>query len=80
VYRTIELADGWNGRIISTEVYFSALNPISSRRKIVILSKLDVLDGAMVTMAMYALNIAHPGFLLPEQKPGSPPSSSYELA
>ena len=25
VYRTIELADGWNGRIISTQVYFSAL-------------------------------------------------------
>lgn len=24
IYRTIELADGWNGRIISTEVYFSA--------------------------------------------------------
>ena len=25
VYRTIELADGWNGRIIATQVYFSAL-------------------------------------------------------
>lgn len=23
IYRTIELADGWNGRIIETEVYFS---------------------------------------------------------
>ena len=25
VYRTIELSDGWTGRIISTEVYFSKL-------------------------------------------------------
>ena len=24
VYRTIELSDGWNGRIISTQRYFSA--------------------------------------------------------
>lgn len=24
VYRTIELVDGWNGRIITTELYFSA--------------------------------------------------------
>ena len=30
VYRTIELADGWNGRVIETEVYFSALYPIYS--------------------------------------------------
>jgi len=46
VYRTIELANGWNGRIISTELYF------------------DVLDGAMVTLAIYTLNFAHPGHLL----------------
>ncbi|KAI0801214.1 RTA1-domain-containing protein [Fomes fomentarius] len=46
IYRTIELADGFNGRIIQTEVYF------------------NVLDGAMVVLAMYALNIFHPGRLL----------------
>jgi len=46
VYRTIELADGWNGRIISTQVLF------------------NVLDGAMITLAMYTMNIAHPGLLL----------------
>ncbi|KAJ3510368.1 hypothetical protein NLJ89_g4712 [Agrocybe chaxingu] len=46
IYRTIELADGWNGRIIETEVYF------------------NVLDGAMVVLALYVLNIAHPGILL----------------
>jgi len=26
VYRTIELADGWNGRIISTEWYFNVFD------------------------------------------------------
>jgi len=46
VYRTIELADGWDGRIISTQVLF------------------NVLDGAMITLAMYTMNFAHPGLLL----------------
>ncbi|KAJ3482333.1 hypothetical protein NLI96_g7048 [Meripilus lineatus] len=46
VYRTIELADGWGGRIITTQVYF------------------NVLDGGMIVLAMYTLNISHPGFLL----------------
>ncbi|PPR07632.1 hypothetical protein CVT26_001700 [Gymnopilus dilepis] len=46
VYRTIELSNGWNGRIISTQVLF------------------NVLDGAMVTLAIYTVNIAHPGWLL----------------
>ncbi|KAF7354226.1 hypothetical protein MVEN_01110400 [Mycena venus] len=46
VYRIIELASGWNGRIIETQVYF------------------NVLDGGMVVLAIYTLNIAHPGVLL----------------
>ncbi|KAJ4488398.1 RTA1-domain-containing protein [Lentinula aciculospora] len=46
VYRTIELADGWTGRIITTQVYF------------------NVLDGAMVTLAIFTLNFAHPGLLV----------------
>jgi hypothetical protein len=25
IYRTIELSDGWNGRIIHTQVYFSEM-------------------------------------------------------
>ncbi|KAG6844868.1 hypothetical protein H0H87_002991 [Tephrocybe sp. NHM501043] len=48
VYRLIELADGWTGRIIRTEIYF------------------NVLDGAMVTLAIFSLNFIHPGFLLNE--------------
>lgn len=61
VYRTIELSDGWDGRIISTQLYF------------------NVLDGAMVTLAIFILNFFHPGLLLllrgggdrpePEEKP-----------
>ncbi|KAL4076751.1 RTA1 like protein-domain-containing protein [Scleroderma yunnanense] len=46
VYRTIELTNGWNGRIISTQLYF------------------NVLDGGMVTLAIFTLNIFHPGFLI----------------
>jgi len=46
VYRTIELSDGWSGRIIHTQRYF------------------NVLDGAMILLAMYTLNIFHPGTLL----------------
>ncbi|KAF9003011.1 RTA1 like protein-domain-containing protein [Cyathus striatus] len=44
VYRTIELSDGWNGRIISTQVLF------------------NVLDGGMITLAMYSLNLPVLGF------------------
>ncbi|KAJ4464654.1 RTA1 like protein-domain-containing protein [Lentinula edodes] len=58
VYRTIELADGWTGRIITTQVYF------------------NVLDGAMVTLAIFTLNFAHPGMLL--SKPGKPGLQSVD--
>ena len=63
MYRTIELADGWNGRIISTQVYFSGLDLTYLVNAILIILT-DVLDGAMVTLAIYTLNFAHPGFLL----------------
>ncbi|PIL31904.1 transporter [Ganoderma sinense ZZ0214-1] len=46
IYRTIELADGFQGRIIKTQVYF------------------NVLDGAMVVLAMYSLIVLHPARLL----------------
>ncbi|TFK34997.1 RTA1-domain-containing protein [Crucibulum laeve] len=51
IYRTIELTDGWHGRIISTEVYF------------------NVLDGAMITLAIFTVNFAHPGLLLGKDRP-----------
>ncbi|TCD71025.1 hypothetical protein EIP91_000524 [Steccherinum ochraceum] len=46
VYRTAELADGWNGRIITTEWPF------------------NVFDGAMILLAMYTMNLFHPGYLM----------------
>lgn len=62
VYRTIELSNGWSGKIIQTQVYFSKYyvyySP-SSNNLIV-----DVLDGTMIVLAMYTMNIAHPGFML----------------
>jgi hypothetical protein len=53
IYRTIELVDGWTGRIISTELYF------------------NVLDGAMIVLAIYTINLAHPGRLLADDNKAS---------
>ncbi|KAJ7610624.1 RTA1-like protein [Mycena polygramma] len=50
IYRIVELADGWTGRVITTEVYF------------------NVLDGGMVTLAIFTMNVAHPGLLLGSEK------------
>lgn len=55
IYRVIELANGWNGRIIGTQVYF------------------NVLDGAMVVLAMYALTFFNPACFLYNQ-----PSAGFE--
>ncbi|KAK7024815.1 RTA1-like protein [Favolaschia claudopus] len=46
IYRMVELADGWTGKIITTEVYF------------------NIFDAGMVTLAIYTINVAHPGMLL----------------
>ncbi|RDB26463.1 Uncharacterized protein C17G6.02c [Hypsizygus marmoreus] len=63
VYRTIELSDGWDGRIISTQVYF------------------NVLDGAMIVLAMYTLNFGHPAYLLDasRRRDGGKPVTSIEM-
>ncbi|KAJ4464586.1 RTA1 like protein-domain-containing protein [Lentinula lateritia] len=50
IYRTIELTDGFHGKIIRTQWLF------------------NVFDGAMIVLAMYAFNVAHPGRLLVEDK------------
>ncbi|THH15977.1 hypothetical protein EW146_g4582 [Bondarzewia mesenterica] len=58
VYPVVELSDGWNGRVISTQVYF------------------NVLDGGMITLASYTLNIFHPGFLLRAPERSGHPSDT----
>ncbi|KAL1718144.1 RTA1 like protein-domain-containing protein [Schizophyllum commune] len=60
IYRTIELSDGWTGRIITTEVYF------------------NVLDGAMIVLAMFALNFFHPGMLLLSEVEAQGESRSFK--
>ena len=39
---------------------------------------LDVLDGAMIVLAMYTLNVANPGFLLSKAKLEDAPSVEEE--
>ncbi|KJA24390.1 hypothetical protein HYPSUDRAFT_162133 [Hypholoma sublateritium FD-334 SS-4] len=51
IYRIIELAGGWDGRIMRTQIYF------------------NVLDGAMIALAIYCTNFAHPGAILGPSKP-----------
>lgn len=56
----IELEDGWGGRIITTEVYFSTCSDVVVPFAALI-DSIDVLDGAMITLAIYVVNIFHPG-------------------
>lgn len=49
IYRTIKLANGWTGQIMTNQAYF------------------NVLDGAPILLAMFTLNIFHPGWLLREE-------------
>ncbi|KAJ3558818.1 hypothetical protein NM688_g698 [Phlebia brevispora] len=53
VYRTAELGDGWTGKILRTQVYFS------------------IFDGAMIVVAIYAVNVFHPGFLMEVKRDSS---------
>lgn len=63
VYRVAELADGWTGRIIRTQVYFSESIP-TLPSSILTEGLVDVLDATMVVIVMFATNIFHPGRLL----------------
>ena len=60
-----ELSDGWRGVIITTQVYFSKSTlSVSSGVSLKGCPHLDVLDGAMIVLAMYTLNFFHPGRLI----------------
>ncbi|KAF8496744.1 RTA1-like protein [Russula emetica] len=43
IYRVVEFASGWNGKVIATQWVF------------------NVFDGTMIVLAMYTLNLFHPG-------------------
>ncbi|EJT97904.1 RTA1 like protein [Dacryopinax primogenitus] len=61
IYRTIELLDGWTGRIITTELYF------------------NVLDAMPITLAMFTMNLLHPGWLLYGKDTGKHPQGGFEM-
>ena len=68
IYRTIELANGWTGRIIRTQRYFSKRGISHSVGLDADLIP-DFLDGMMIIFAILCLNFLHPGYLLhPRQK------------
>ena len=64
VYRTVELANGWDGVIISTERYFGTSWHLFWLKYADNILLIDWLDGAMVTIAIYTLNFIHPGIWL----------------
>ena len=63
VYRVIELAGGWTGPIISTQIWFSTSAAFLTFCGIENWYT-DIFDGAMVVLAVYTLNVFHPGYLL----------------
>ena len=66
VYRTIELAGGWDGTIIRTQWLFSSsmLNNLLPPQVLIIVPLADTFDGAMIILAAFTLNVLHPGMLL----------------
>ena len=78
MYRTIELGDGWYGKVVRTQVYFSKLRHhiISLLCLNQALSLSDVFDGAMIVLAIWTLNFFHPSLLLTK----APANDTYVLA
>lgn len=66
LYRVIEFANGSNGPIIHTQVLFSECPREASPdgNSPAEMWTVDVFDGAMITLGMFALNFMHPGMLL----------------
>ncbi|EKM50091.1 uncharacterized protein PHACADRAFT_213853 [Phanerochaete carnosa HHB-10118-sp] len=76
-YRIFELADGWNGRIISTQWLFSE-HTVPVREHSNPIPPTDTFDGAMIVLAMYTLNVFHPGPLLSGSTQDSASSSEAD--
>jgi hypothetical protein len=66
IYRTVELAGGWSGKIISTQWLFSSflLNNLLPLQVLIIVPLADAFDGAMIVIAAFTLNFLNPGMLL----------------
>ena len=75
----IEFGNGWNGKVISTQWVFSAwFFFLSSFLFRTLWGYADVFDGTMIVLAMYTLNIFHPGIYLRQQEYPSQTSSDSE--
>ncbi|KAK0457330.1 RTA1 like protein-domain-containing protein [Desarmillaria tabescens] len=59
-YRVIELEEGWGGRIFTTEVYFSTCSGVTALT-VILINETNVLDGAMIMLAISTFNLFHPG-------------------
>jgi hypothetical protein len=59
--------NGWTGKVISTQWLFSAWSFFFFsflNLTVIIGNYADVFDGAMIVLAMYTLNLLHPGIYL----------------
>ena len=81
VYRVIEFSDGWNGKVILTQWLFSAwsFTASSSGHCIHVGNSADVFDGTMITLAMWTLNLFHPGIYLRVDDRPSPAFSEGDV-
>ena len=85
IYRTAEFADGFQGRITSTQSLFSTYLSLQlgsrTTGRIVTNYCAVVFDGLMITLAMVTLNIFHPGDLLqnPQSDHNFYPTSNNKL-
>ena len=65
IYRTVELADGWTGKVIQTQSLFSkSMDEPSTGGLLTPAAATVVFDGVMVFSTMLILNICHPGLIL----------------
>lgn len=68
IYRIVELAGGWDGKIIATQWLFSSSMPnnLLLPQVLIIVLLADTFDGSMIILATFTLNFLHPGRLLAE--------------
>ena len=64
IYRTVEFVGGWNGKVNSTQWFVGTYLCYESQHRIVTNYCAVVFDATMITLAMWTLNIFHPGIYL----------------
>ena len=75
----VEFVSGWNGKVISTQWVFSAWSLFTflfTNLIVIIGDYADVFDAVMIVLAMFILNLVHPGTYLRDDYAALP--LSYE--